>query len=227
MKRPARKPSQLPESLHKRLSAYTLAASAAGVGVLALTQPAEARIVYTKAQHVILGHPYALGLNHDGIRDFLLSKNGLYTTYRSTAKLWIRHRDGNSIVGNSQGPEALYGGARIAAEDHFIRKGLMALFRVSTKGGYSSIGPWANVNDRYLGLKFYVKGKVHYGWAPMSVNLKDRAEGAILTSYVYETIPNKPIIAGKTKGPDVVTVQPATLGHLAAGASAIPAGPNK
>jgi hypothetical protein len=44
---------------------------------------------------------------------------------------------------------------------------------------------------------------------------------ATLTGYAYETIPNKPIIAGKTKGPDVITVQPGTLGHLAAGASAI------
>jgi hypothetical protein len=46
---------------------------------------------------------------------------------------------------------------------------------------------------------------------------------AVLTGYAYETIPGKPIITGKTKGPDVVTLQPATLGHLATGASAIPA----
>jgi|HubBroStandDraft_3_1064219.scaffolds.fasta_scaffold1662953_1 hypothetical protein len=30
-----------------------------------------------------------------------------------------------------------------------------------------------------------------------------------------ETIPNKPIVTGKTKGPDVTTVQPTTLGELA------------
>jgi hypothetical protein len=46
---------------------------------------------------------------------------------------------------------------------------------------------------------------------------------AVVTGYAYETIPNKPIITGKTKGPDVVTLQPATLGHLATGASAMPA----
>jgi hypothetical protein len=45
---------------------------------------------------------------------------------------------------------------------------------------------------------------------------------AVITGYAYETIPDKPIITGKTKGPDVITIQPATLGHLAAGASAIP-----
>jgi hypothetical protein len=44
---------------------------------------------------------------------------------------------------------------------------------------------------------------------------------AILTGYAYETIPNEPIIAGKTKGSDVITVQPGTmsdsLGGLALG----------
>jgi hypothetical protein len=44
---------------------------------------------------------------------------------------------------------------------------------------------------------------------------------ATLTGYAYETVPNKPIIAGKTKGPDVITVQPDTapgsLGRLALG----------
>jgi len=46
---------------------------------------------------------------------------------------------------------------------------------------------------------------------------------ATLTGYAYESVPGKPIITGKTKGPDVATVQPASLGHLAAGASGIPA----
>jgi hypothetical protein len=43
----------------------------------------------------------------------------------------------------------------------------------------------------------------------------------VLTGYAYETIPNKAIIAGKIKGPDVVTVQsdtaPGSLGRLALG----------
>jgi hypothetical protein len=39
---------------------------------------------------------------------------------------------------------------------------------------------------------------------------------ATLTGYAFETIPNKPIIAGKTCGPDVI-VKHGTLGELAAG----------
>jgi hypothetical protein len=66
-------PSNLSDSLQQRLSMYALAASATGVGVLALAQPAEARIVY-KATHVVVGRNgrYKLALNHDKIADFIL-----------------------------------------------------------------------------------------------------------------------------------------------------------
>ena len=40
---------------------------------------------------------------------------------------------------------------------------------------------------------------------------------ATLTCYACETIPNKPIIASKTTGPDVITTTPATLDRLALG----------
>jgi hypothetical protein len=68
-----RKTANLSESLHQQLNMYALAASAAGVSVLSLAQPAEAKIVYTNA-HVALQNPasFALDLNHDGIIDFYL-----------------------------------------------------------------------------------------------------------------------------------------------------------
>jgi hypothetical protein len=85
--------------------------------------------------------------------------------------------------------------------------------------GYSkgwSIGYWGDATGRYLGLKFQIKGKTHYAWARFNVKLS-RPVNAVLTGYAYETIPNKAIIAGKTKGPDVITERPATLGGLALG----------
>jgi hypothetical protein len=64
-----------------------------------------------------------------------------------------------------------------------------------------------------------IEGKVHYGWARLSTPKDwDRNQRwATLTGYAYETIPNKPIITGKTKGPNVITVQEGSLGALAAG----------
>jgi hypothetical protein len=87
-----------------------------------------------------------------------------------------------------------------------------------TSYGLFVTGPWADVQNRYLGLKFKIKGESHYGWARLNVQLNGGPITGTLTGYAYETIPNKPIIAGKTHGKDE-----ATLGHLATGASAIPA----
>jgi hypothetical protein len=88
-------------------------------------------------------------------------------------------------------------------------------------------GKWNDVKNRYLGLKFNDSlGDVHYGWARLNerCNKKGkRGTGAetLLTGYAYETVPNKPIIAGETQGPDVVTAQPddapGSLGRLALG----------
>jgi hypothetical protein len=82
---------------------------------------------------------------------------------------------------------------------------------------------------RYLGLKFKIKGKIHYGWARLSVEASNKPYEitAVLTGYAYETIPGKAIIAGATKGPDDIeptasfttpTPEPVTLGALAMGA---------
>jgi hypothetical protein len=43
----SRAPSKLSDSVHHQLNMYALAASAAGVGILALAQTAEAKIIYT------------------------------------------------------------------------------------------------------------------------------------------------------------------------------------
>jgi len=89
---------------------------------------------------------------------------------------------------------------------------------------YSHSALWCSVQDHYLGLRFVIKGKIHYGWARLNTTLGKRAHiTATLTGYAYETTPNKPIIAGKTHGNDVVILQDASLGHLARGASTISA----
>jgi len=234
-----RKRAHLCESLHRRLNSYTLAASAAGVSLLALAQPAEAKIVYTPA-HVTFGGgshgrfagSYYLDLNHDGTRDFVFAWQGV-SSYRSIQDvLLIQPTGSNGIAGKVASfayAFCLGSGALIGPQQPFAGT-LMASIRATWSGGY---GSWlfrkANGNvEGYLGLKFYVKGQGHYGWARLNVFSNWGGHGpAFLTvallGYAYETIPNKPIIAGKTHGKDVITVEPASLGHLARGASAIPA----
>jgi len=238
MKRATRLPSQLSASLHKRLSAYTLAASAAGVGMLALAQSAEARIIYTPT-HVKIGPPENgdmayYELKFDGQMAFTISFN---TDAASSQSFWSQvallprpgYSSSNEVVGHpKKGQVGLASALRYGVKIGSQREGRN--FRMAFHKTYGNqttrSGPWANggkgVTNRYAGLKFSLNGEIHYGWARMSVKIaKGIGIFTVLTGYAFETIPNKPIIAGKTKEPDVVTVQPATLGHLAAGASAI------
>ena len=78
-------------------------------------------------------------------------------------------------------------------------------------------GLWLHAKNRYLGLKVVIAGKAHFGWARLSVSCPSNLVVGVLTGYAYETIPNKPIIAGQTKKPGVIAVQPSTLGELAIG----------
>ena len=230
MKRPARVPSQLPESLHKHLNAYALAASAAGVGALALVQPAEARIVYTPTHHIITqGHPYDLDVNNDGRPDFRLS-NGATTGGTSCGNSSGMGASGlrsgyNSIVGKDisfhQSASALPAGVTIGAANQ--SRGSMAGVRYNFCNKTSRFyGQWSNggkgVKNRYLGLKFYIGKQAHYGWARLNFAVLHHEPEfkATLTGYAYETIPNKSIKAGQTHGRDE-----ATLGRLAQGASGL------
>jgi hypothetical protein len=63
--------------------------------------------------------------------------------------------------------------------------------------------------------EIHYRGKTHFGWARLNVScVYLHAMNATLTGYAYEAIPNKSIVTGETKGPDV---EPATLGDLARG----------
>ena len=231
-----RKTFKLSDSLNRQLNTYALAASAAGVSVLALARASEAKVVYTETHQVTNpGFPLYIDLNHDGIKDFVLrtmfyvGSSGLEvgldaSGYRKNAVAGRRFSHSGYFFSAAS---ALPTGARIGPERKFpVRFPYMAVELFNGVGSqYSDEGPWAGkgkgVRNRYLGLKFVVHGKVHYGWARLSVTLGHHRQyddvSATLTGYAYETVPNKPIIAGQTTGPDVITVQPESLGELARG----------
>jgi hypothetical protein len=237
--RPARSSAKLSESLLQRLNMYALAASAGGVGLLTSAQPADAKIVYTPANTAI-GHNQVLNLdlNHDGITDFQFY-NSFYGSlvYRGTLKVFPVRR-GNAISGTGASASALRAGALIGPNKRSQPgNNLMAhvFFHCPSACTTTISGPWANVTRRYLGLRFLIRGKTHFGWARLNVTATTRSEVlATLTGYAYETIPYKPIIAGETKSsdeiesnpnlpnsPSVTAPSPGTLGALAMGAPAL------
>lgn len=213
---PSGTPSRLSDSVLHQLNKYALAAGAAGVSALALTQAAEAKIVYTKT-HVFIDkrQDYQLDLNQDGVADFKIQNTkGWSDTFHAGFNV-IGSNASNKIVGVKRYfvgyASALYRGAHIGPKRPFSGTMMAGL------SGNSTFGNWANVRNRYLGLKFVIKHKVHYGWARLSVKMHPRYITATLTGYAYETIPNKSIVAGKTEDPQLITVPPGSLGELALG----------
>jgi hypothetical protein len=233
-----RKTFNISDSLNRQLNTYGLVASAAGVSVLALAGASEATVVYTETHQVThTGLPLYLDLNQDGIKDFFLRTS----FYRGSSGLQAGlnaagyGNASNRVAGRRfslsgyflSAASALRAGARIGPKDNFsVPSPVMAEELFNGVGSqYSDLGPWAGkgtgVQDRYLGLKFIIGGEVHYGWARLSVTLGHHRQFddviGTLTGYAYETVPNKPIVAGQTTGPDVITVRPGTLGGLAFG----------
>ena len=223
--RPLRTPVKLSDLTNCHLSLYSLAASTAGVSVIALTSPSQAKIIYTPT-HVRIVQLTTVDLNHDGTNDFALhpmSGTNSGFPYRYLAA--FASRRGNALVAQHSYASALKAGMSIGPAQNFaIGRELMAAF--GSNGSPHYTGQWMNggkgLKNGYLGIRFNIKGKLHYGWARITVTPGKYFVGT-LTGYAYETIANKRIIAGKTRGPDVMTPQPASLGRLAAGASSIPA----
>lgn len=226
--------TKISESLHSRLNGYALAASAAGVAVLALSRPAQARVIYTPANIGIAQNGMVqIDFTHDGTYDFALYSDytGVSSWERSARLIIQKQKHTNnevwqSVSGMSSFAAALPKNFEVGSNQAFRPFSSIYLGWVGRDyERFFGNGPWRRSQESYLGLRFSVNGKIHYGWARLKVATAldgpmPRLMSAVLTGYAYETIPNKPIVTGKTKRLDAVTVYPAALGALAAGSAA-------
>jgi len=232
--------------LERSLASYAAAAAAGCASVLWVAPPAEAEIVYTPTNTPIPinGGPVPLDLNHDGMVDFSFTNvsgnwSGAVFNFLLAA---IPKQPSNAIWGRgsrsftvwrSRYTEfgggfagALQAGFKVGPDNLYLQRGkngIMGFYRQSASSSHSNTatyGQWWNTKSRYLGLQFVIDGEEHYGWARLEVGTtKQGGVPATLTGYAYETIPNKPIIVGKTKGPDD---RQGSLGALAAGSAGRP-----
>ncbi|MFZ0770495.1 MAG: hypothetical protein WAN08_03655 [Candidatus Sulfotelmatobacter sp.] len=200
-----------------------VAAGAAGMGILALAVPSQAKVVYTPDnQQITPNQGLSLDLNHDGIADFVFSD--FYSSTSSTLDLSIGPvNPSNEIFSTGRNvlsvfAAALPAGVVIGPHGKFEKKNGEGM-----ADGFPGVcqGPWIHAHEKYLGLKFIIDGEIHFGWARLNVNcVYPKPIIATLTGYAFETVANQPIVAGETKGPDA-SDDPGTLGNLARGAAAI------
>jgi len=193
---------------HQRLSAYATAAAAAGVGLLATATPANADIVFTPTHIVFTAGQVFIDLDHDGVNDFILSIYNFSSHDRRLAAQGIPYQNG--VLGYSSGPSypplALVAGARIGggAGEHgfFWHHPASAVNVQADRFGTIIERPFANAGDRYLGLKFRINGKIHYGWALLNA----RAGGVdhrrpwinvTMKGYAYNSVAGETIHAGQ------------------------------
>jgi hypothetical protein len=89
MKPRPRKTANLSESAHQQLKMYAFAATAAGVGVLALAKPAQGKIIYTSPPCRHIESPLQAGSQSRCLQQLHRSKNSLLMDRCNAARLEI------------------------------------------------------------------------------------------------------------------------------------------
>jgi hypothetical protein len=188
---------------------YALAAGAASVAALAVPQ-AEAGVVYSHVNtRISSGSGYLLDLDSNGVADFAFNNRIDLHSMSAVGSFLVGGESSNQVVVSSNGCAAAVGqGTRIDSHANFGKVGLspeMAFFS-STGGVVKNAGcPWTKNEVSFLGLKFSISGKTHYGWARVKLYwVPSKGINAVLTDYAYESQANTGICVGnKGRGTDV------------------------
>jgi hypothetical protein len=223
-----------------RSMAYSMAAAAAGVSLMALAAPAEGKVVITTHINIPVTSTVSLDLNHDGVADIQIGicgysagnfdcssrfPLGAYSTNLSAKGL-----HGGGILDSKQtGALNLARSAPIGKSGYFGQYGFMAERAGTAYTTAKPTGNWGSGQpNRFLGVKIIIHGATHFGWIRITVK-NPTSKGkltATITEYGYETIANKKVLAGlasnSTNVPEAKTNLPAvsgaSLGMLALGA---------
>lgn len=236
-------PKRVHKQLDKTLFGYAAAASAAGVGLLALAAPAaEASVVFTKTNAVLASNTsLSIDLNNDGVNDVTLVNTFHIGGALNTGSSFIQHgflyaqatQPGAGVVASSRFVAAFGSKKQIGPQNRFASGPILAMERCNTPPDTSYAilsGPWGNGTNKFLGLKFAINGETHYGWVRINVSHSLCTLTATITGYAYETVPDKRIVTGQRVGSAQVATGAAespastgvaTLGLLATGAAGL------
>ena len=243
---------QVSNHLNHQAGMYSLAAAVAGVSLLALAQPASGEVVITRTTILIPVspadqlEPVKISMANNGINNFSFT---LSSSNNSRVLLGggVSSVDG-LITGGTWDPYAmaLTRGTKIGAapkSSFFNHYRELVEFSATSHDVRYCKGFWGSnpkaqfgcgdTKNEYLGVAFQIKGQTHYGWIRLTVTSNAKLATpnltGTITAYAYETVANKPIVAGTaTQTAEVQssekpqTQQGPSLGMLAAGADAVP-----
>jgi hypothetical protein len=173
-------------------------------------------ILYTAANVRIENSLYNLELNNDGS---VVSKNvfvitesnetgGPYCNVRGmneTATLSLASQGSNAFEVNDGYVARLVKGSRIGPAQSFMTGSEKMEFTLSIweqgqmycEPVRAQEGNWPAKRRGYIGLALPIGGKIHYGWAAITVDGGYGFLSARLTGYAYQAVAGKAIMAGQ------------------------------
>lgn len=214
-----RMPSLLDEVLERRMLLYVLAAGA----TLAGASSAQAGAVFTRSNAVLSleSKHLSIDMNNDGTTDFVLTDECFSSTSCfGGVTMYAKGEGENGVEAGNRWAIALFPGSQVGPAEAFKQHGDMLAGGSYFGGRTSSYGPFAHTRFRSLGVKFLIKGQVHYGWIGFrSVN----NFAATLIGWAYESEANTPIRVGQgfTRSDSLSSAEPTSLQLLAAGHVAV------
>lgn len=239
MRRKSRATVPLDRRLEVRLASYALCAGAAGVGMLAAAQPADAQIIYTpdhayvscgtRARHNCYEWT-GISFADNGPDQFKVVATFAVRTAETGTSQWAilavepAYGFGSLLVSSRGEPIPLEAGSPIGPNQKWSPRTQELAIETSHSGRYTCKSQsqlnWNNVKKRFLGLRFKMNGHAYYGWAELSTSVVNCRAGAGLQGYAYNSAPGQPILAGETQDDSSNGIEPPkqpTLGALALG----------
>jgi hypothetical protein len=199
---PNRRAANLGEQLFRQLSGYSIAASAAGVAVLACSSPVEASPL-CQSLSVTLNYTdtYAFNPANQKVAPFNVAHTyndlsthpqsridrGFFTPNTPDAKVLLSTNGlpANLVSGASIGPGKNFGEGKsygLVFEYHYFNR-LKGNFQPGEGG--------------YIGFHFSEVGQTHYGWLRVRISdLNNYYPSLLLSEFGYESTPNTAITAG-------------------------------
>lgn len=231
--RHTRKVRSLPAELERRLSSYAVAASAAGVVMLATVQPAKANSIVYETVNATLTTPGSLSFSLNGARFAFNVSTYPYGGILYGGGASVLHHYGHLNAGYTIGP-TVSTFARWTSQIEMVNYFGYIPSAGSFGGDFACFGGDRSMNAPcagFIGLRFDFHGKFHYGWANLAVwatSSPFRAPGGRfpvipaveLISVAWNRQPNAPIVTGQTS--NHTAPEPGTLSLLALGAAALP-----